>query len=213
MTEPAYVQTTRASYDAIAADYAEVYRTVLEDRPLDRAILAAFAELVRDAGPVADVGCGPGRVTAYLHSLGVQVFGVDLSAGMLEIARAEHPHVAYRQGSMAALDEPDGSLAGISAWYSIIHTPPERVPAIFAEFHRLLAPGGHLLVAFQVGEEPKRYSEAFGHEVSLEFHRWTPDAAAHLLTEAGFTEVARMLREPEEQEPTSQAALLLRKPS
>jgi trans-aconitate methyltransferase len=40
-----------------------------------------------DVGPVADVGCGPGNVTAHLHTLGLTAFGVDLSPEMVGLAR------------------------------------------------------------------------------------------------------------------------------
>jgi hypothetical protein len=68
MIEPSYVRVTRAGYDAVAADYAEWVSDELAAKPLDRALLAAFAELVHAAGarPVGDLGCGSGRVTAHL---------------------------------------------------------------------------------------------------------------------------------------------------
>jgi SAM-dependent methyltransferase len=63
-------------------------------RPWLRAALAAFAEDVRDRGPVLDVGCAPGAVTAYLAGLGVDASGVDLSPRMIAHARRLHPWVA-----------------------------------------------------------------------------------------------------------------------
>ncbi|MDA8369733.1 MAG: class I SAM-dependent methyltransferase [Nocardiopsaceae bacterium] len=214
MTAPSSLRTTRAFYDAFAADYAERFRTVLEDRPLDRALLAAFAELARaaDAGPVADLGCGPGRVTAHLHSLGADVFGVDLSPQMVALARRAHPGLRFDEGSMTALDLADGALGGIVAWYSIIHTPPKLLPQVLAEFRRLLAPSAPLLIAFQVGTEPLHLAQPLGHPVSLDFHRWQPDHVAELLHQAGLTVDARLLREPDSTEKVQQAYLLARKP-
>jgi SAM-dependent methyltransferase len=213
MTEPSYLRTTRAAYDAVAVVYAERFRTALDAQPLDRALLAAFAELVRaaDAGPVADLGCGPGRVTAHLHSLGVAAFGVDLSPAMVALAREAHPSLRFDEGSMTALDLTDGVLGGILAWYSIIHTPPERLPVVFAEFHRVLAPGGHLLLAFQAGGAPLGPGEPFDHKVSLSY-LWSPDSLAELLGEAGLVVDARLLREPDETERSQQGYLLARKP-
>jgi SAM-dependent methyltransferase len=216
MTEPDFLSTTRAFYDAVAADYADHFRDSLENQPLDRAMLAGFAEVVRAAGggPVADLGCGPGRVTAHLHALGLPVSGVDLSSQMVELARRTNPGVRFDEGSMLSLDLPDGALGGIVAWYSIIHTPQERLPDVFAEFHRVLAPGGHLLVAFQVGDEPLHLAQPFGHAVSLDFQRRQPDHIAELLRQAGLAVRARLLREPEEGvEKTPQAYLLARKPA
>jgi SAM-dependent methyltransferase len=192
-----FLDTTRTFYDTIAEDYASLYRAVLDDSPLDRALMGAFAELVGPEGRVADLGCGPGRVTAHLASLGLRVFGLDLSASMLAIARREHPDLRFEQGSMLELDLPDGALAGAVSWYSSIHTPWERLPDLFAEVRRVLAPGGHLLLAFQVGDEPGRVDRPFGHEVALDFERRQPEAMAELLEAAGFTVLSRTVRAQE----------------
>ena len=117
MTEPSYLRATRAAYDTVAVDYAKLLRTALAAKPLDRAMLATFAELVQatGAGPVADIGCGPGRVTTHLHSLGLSTFGVDLSPSMVAVARRTHPGLRFDEGSMMALDLTDGTLGGIVA--------------------------------------------------------------------------------------------------
>lgn len=115
---------------------------------------------------------------------------------------------------MTALDLPDGVLGGIVAMYSIIHIPPDRLPGVLAEFHRVLAPGGHVLLAFQTGDDPVRLTQALGHAVSLDFHRRQPGGVAELLGQAGLVMRAQMLREPEEGvEKTAQAYLLARKPA
>ncbi|MGH3830173.1 MAG: class I SAM-dependent DNA methyltransferase [Pseudonocardiaceae bacterium] len=214
MIESSYVRATRAGYDAVAADYSEWVSDDLAAKPLDRALLAAFAELVHadGAGPVGDLGCGSGRVTAHLCSLGLSAFGVDLSPAMVALARRTYPDLRFDEGLITAVDAADGALSGIVAWYSIIHTPPEGLPVVFAEFHRALAPGGHLLLAFQVGDEPRHLAEAFGHAVSLDFHRFQPDRVAQLLQEAGLAVLARLLREPDETERVQQAYVLARKP-
>lgn len=217
MSDSPHLHAVRTAYDTVAVDYERLLRDALQTRPLDRAMLAAFAEAVRaeGAGPVADLGCGPGRVTGHLHELGVSVFGIDLSAEMVAVARRTFPGLRFDEGSMTALDLEDGSLGGIVSWYSIVHTPPEVLPTVFAEFHRVLAPGGHLLIAFKVGNQLRHLDKAYGHALSLDVYWMPPDEVADLLGAAGLVVDARLIREPDDQErPTQgrQAYFLARKP-
>lgn len=215
MTEPTYLREIRESYDTVAVPYADLVRPGLGNFPLERAMMAAFAELVAagGGGPVVDVGCGPGLVTAHLRSLGLAVSGIDLSPGMIEIARRDHPDLRFDVGTMTAIELPDGGLAGIVAWYSILHTPPEVLPTVFAEFHRTLAPGGYLLLGFHVGDRRSRKTEGYGgHPMSLDVYRLLPDRIADLATAAGLEPQARLIREPVGDLTVPQAAMLLRRP-
>ncbi|MQS07510.1 class I SAM-dependent methyltransferase [Streptomyces alkaliphilus] len=204
-----YLRATAYAYDAVAVRYAEFVRAEFDGLPLDRAVLAAFAEYVRaaGAGPVAELGCGPGRVTAHLRDLGLDVFGVDLSPVMIELAREAYPDLRFEVGSMHALDLADERLRGIVSWYSIIHVPPRDVPSYLAEFRRVMAPGGHLLLAFFESEGGP--PAAFDHKVTTA-HRWPIDDLAGLAGEAGFVEVGRMSREPREGERFRRGHLLMR---
>lgn len=214
MADPSSFTHTRASYDAVAQDYDEHFRDELAGKPLDRAMLSLFAELVQvRSGPVIDAGCGTGRNTAFLHGLGLDVSGIDLSSGMLAVARRNHPELGFSEGSMTDLDIPDASLGGIAAMYSTIHVPSELLPGVFAGFQRVLAPGGQALVVFQAGDEPPLHlDEAFGHAVSLDFYRRSPERVAGLLEEAGLVVHTRAVRDPEGPETTRQAYLLARRP-
>ncbi len=208
MTEPT-PRTTADAYDAVAVLYAELARDAFDAFPLDRAVLAAFAELVRTtgSGTVAELGSGPGQTTAHLRDLGLDVFGVDLSPVMIDLAREAYPDLRFEHGSMDALDLADGALHGVVSWYSIIHTPPRDLPSYFAEFRRVLAPGGHLLLAFFESEGGP--VTTFDHKVTTAY-RWPIDDLAGLAGEAGFAEIGRMLREPGEGERYRRGHLLMR---
>ncbi|WP_410657599.1 class I SAM-dependent DNA methyltransferase [Amycolatopsis sp. lyj-112] len=209
-----YLDITRTAYDTVAADYADLLRGHLARSTWDRAVLGAYAELVQagGGGPVAEIGCGPGRITEHLHGLGLDVHGVDLSPEMIAVARKWYPHLDFRIGEMPGLSIEDGALAGVVAWYSIIHTPRERLPEIFADFHRILRPGGHLMLAFQVGDEVRHIEHAYGHDISCDAYRLLPEAIAGQLGETGFSMVSELVREPSEEfESTRQAYLIARK--
>ncbi|MGV9880194.1 class I SAM-dependent methyltransferase [Streptomyces sp. NPDC003006] len=198
MVEHDALRATRESYDAAATTYAELFRDSLRDSPLDRAILSAFAEVVSASGDgqVADLGCGPGHITAHLSELGLAASGVDASPAMIELARRAYPGLRFDVGSMASLDIADGVLGGVLSRWSIIHTPPVELPGILAEFHRVLAPGGHLLIGFSASEDPSHPTQVFDHAVAPAY-RWSPDHLAGMLHECGLAEVARMVREPQ----------------
>lgn len=183
------------AYDSVAETYAQLFRDSLRDAPLDRAMLGAFASAC-GTGQVADVGCGPGHVTAHLDELGVAAFGVDVSPAMIELARQAYPSLAFTVGSMAALDIGDRVLSGVLARWSIIHTPPPEVPSLLAEFHRVLAPGGHLLICFPATDDQANPTQVYDHSVAPAY-RWWPDHLAALLHEAGLNEVARLTSQPE----------------
>ena len=143
---------------------------------------------------------------------GLDVFGVDLSPEMLAQARRAYPELRFDEGSMTDLDLADGTLGGVTALYSTIHIPTERLPDVFAEFRRVLAPGGYLLLAFQVGDELRLRTEAFGHAISLQYHLRPPDRVAELLGAAALPVLARLVREPGEGETVPRAYLLARRP-
>jgi SAM-dependent methyltransferase len=213
VTDDEFLSPTRATYATVAGNYDRFVPPVREDVE-DRALFTAFADLVRadGGGPVADLGCGTGRVTAHLAAAGLDVTGIDLSPEMLAVARRDHPDLRFSEGSLLALDLPDAGLAAAVAWYSIIHTPPSRLPAVAAELYRVLRPGGHLQVGFHVGDRRHHASQGYGHEgLSLDIY-WLPvDAVCDLLTGAGFDIRTTVLRDPAARVP--QGRVLARRPA
>ena len=209
MTSATYLRATGEAYDELADVYAGRFGDVAKMPPLERALLTAYGEIVcgRPPGLIADLGCGPGHVTAHLSSMGIPTFGVDLSQALLTTARTREPQLRFYRGSMAATGLRDGAVAGIVAWYSLIHTPPRDVPPMVAELGRILAPGGHILLAFQAADEGATTSQPFEHKVAPAY-RWPLDAIAAMLRREGMTEIARLQREPGDGERFKRAYVL-----
>ncbi|MEO8394186.1 MAG: class I SAM-dependent methyltransferase [Chloroflexota bacterium] len=176
---------TQNAYDLVAEEYARHMLHELDHKPRDRQLLEQFALSV-NGGRVADLGTGPGQIARYLHDQGVDAFGIDLSPVMVELARRSHPGIEFQQGDMRALPLPDESLAGMTAFYCIIHIPRADVIAVLKEIRRVLQPGGLLLISFHRGEQIVHRDEWWGETVSVDFVFFERDEMVGYLQAAGF---------------------------
>lgn len=151
---------------------------------------------------MADVGCGPGYVTRHLQDLGVDAFGIDLSAEMIAIARRQYPDLRFDVGTMTDLELADHSVAGVLAFWSVIHVPDHAVPGVCRQFRRVLRPGGPLLIGFHVGRGTSHTSEGYtGKTINVDTHRREPSKVAAWLREQGFTIDAQLILRPDEDVP------------
>ncbi|MFV0373172.1 class I SAM-dependent methyltransferase [Microbacterium sp.] len=175
------------AYAARAGEYAEQLGHMGAVAEPDRRLVLGWATGL--TGPVVDVGCGPGHWTAYLHDHGVDVSGVDPVPEFVAHARDAHPAVTFRPGTAERLYAADGELGGVLAWYSLIRHASDRVPAVLAEFARVLRPGGGLLLGFFEGPA----SERFDHAV-ITAYRWPVDALTTLVEDAGFAVTSTQTR-------------------
>lgn len=188
----------RESYDSAAQAYAEHLANELAGKPLDRHLLNRFGEGTRERGLVADLGCGPGHVSRYLHEQGVTMVGIDLSPAMIDVAEGLNPGIDFRIGDMRRLDLPDASLAGAVVFYSIVHFEPSELGGVFREIRRVLAPAGLALVAFHAGDQVVHVDDLFGAPVSLDFRFHVPGQVVEALRSAGLTVIEHVEREPYE---------------
>lgn len=192
-------ESTRRAYDAMAAAYHDRFPDLRAEQPLDRALIGAFADYVHEGGDpgVLDAGCGTGRLIGPLRALGLVVTGVDLSRGMLEMARLAHPDVGLAVADLRRMPFPDESFAGVVAWYSLIYCSDVDLGQALADIARVLRPGGHVLTGFQSGAGSRIRQNAYtdGHE--LELHLGTCDEMAAAFEAAGLSVVGQTSRAAE----------------
>jgi len=204
----------RAAHDVLAAFYVEHLAGMLERMPVERAVLDLFAELTLAAGlgaEVGDVGCGTGRLAPYLASKGLTPRGVDLSAEMVRVARRDHPGFSFEVADLRALPFPDGSLAGVVCWYSLLFLAPEDRAVAFGELARVVRPGGYFVTAYKTGDGTHRRA---GRAVGVEFDAYwlSPAEMRQRVEDAGFHTVFWAGRPPEEEgETTPQGYLVARR--
>jgi SAM-dependent methyltransferase len=190
---------TRAGYHAVADRYAQEIGDELAGKPLDRALLGAFAELV-GSGPVLDAGAGPGHIARALRALGCAVLALDLSPAMCR--SSSDRGIPAMAGDLCALPLRDGSLAGLISLYAVIHLDSAGRAAAYREFARVLRPGGLALLSFHVADadtpagSSRTMASWWGEDVDLTFHFLDPDTELAALTAAGFELQARLDREP-----------------
>ncbi|MDX6265051.1 MAG: hypothetical protein QOH84_6739 [Kribbellaceae bacterium] len=195
--QPADLDVVRDSYDRVADKYVAMNLGDITTYPWLRTAIDGFAAAVQGLGPVLDVGCGPGDVTAYLAERGLDVSGVDLSPQMINHARGRHPNLTFSVASATNLDLPDSSLGGILGWWSLFNLPRHILPSVLQSFAQALVPGGHLIIGTHVGDGDLPRTEAYGAiPVTWTTHLYQPDDLWPLLTAAGLSPVAD-LRLPE----------------
>lgn len=173
------VNTVQSAYSEWFEEYVEVAGAISQTHPSDRALVSTWAESV--TGTVLDAGSGPGQWTNFLAEQGLDVSGVDLVPEFVAYAKSRYPDLAFGVASFEQIDADTGSLGGLLTWYATIHHRPETLPAVFAEFARVLRPGGSLLVGFFEWQE----LEPFNHLVT-QAYRWPVSTLSELIEAAGF---------------------------
>lgn len=207
------VNQVKAAYDEVASEYATRISDELRGKPLDCALLDLFAKIVGAEARVCDAGCGPGHVARYLRDRGVDVYGVDLSTAMVEEAALRNPDIEFTAMDMRDFAGAPNGLAGVVAFYSLIHLPRERVTNVLSGFQARLRPGGLLLIAFHIGGQIMHLDEWWGRKVSIDFLFFEIEEMKRYLTDAGFELDWVIERAPYEgvEHPSRRAYILARK--
>ena len=147
-----HTRANRSTYDTIAPLYARnQVRLRSQGPPSFGTLRSAFRASLPEVGLIADIGCGPAYDAADFARLGLQVMGLDLSAGML--ANADRTLMRrLAQADMRALPLATGRLAGLWCVAALLHVEERRTVDVLREFRRVLRPGGALALVTASGE-------------------------------------------------------------
>lgn len=183
-------------YDAIAKEWAEAFAGEHEKKPKDQEMLRRFSQEIGDRRPVWDFGCGPGNTTKYLKDLGIEISGLDLSEKILEQARTINPEIQFQKGNILDLEFENESIAGVVAFYAIVHFTEQQVGIAFREVFRVLQPGGIFLLTYHIGEEKIHLDEFLGKKVDIDVVFFTADFISGCLKDSEFEKIEIIEREP-----------------
>ncbi|MFI8933305.1 class I SAM-dependent methyltransferase [Streptomyces sp. NPDC053474] len=143
--------TVRTVYEQVAAEYDErIPGAGACDDLFTQSEHEFLFESIRSGEKVLDIGCGTGRFTVPMADKGADVSGLDISRPMLDVAerklRERGLSADLREGDMAHLPFADASFDTVTSMLALMHIPLQDRPAVFAEVHRVLRPGGRMLL-------------------------------------------------------------------
>lgn len=181
-------EIVRRGYDAAAAEY-EAWRatSVADDVRIEW--LTAFGELVPLRSPVLELGCGGGGPSSAYLAERFALTGVDISASQVARARERMPGATFIEADMTRWAAPEGSFAGVAAFYSLIHLPHGELPAMLGTITEWLAPGGAFVANFGARGSGEHFEPAWFPGVAMYWSGYEVEATMHFVESAGLTPV------------------------
>jgi len=201
-------------YDKTARDYAGQFMNELAHKHLDRLLLRSFAAENREAGPLIDLGCGPGQTTRFLHDCGISnLLGTDIAPQMIAVAQSLNPELQFAVADMLKLPHAGDSFGSAIAFYSIVHFDETQVRSAFQEINRILKPGGQFLFSFHCGNGSVHLDTFLGHDVHIDFNFFELATILTLVEETGFEVIDALERQPykDAEHPSKRAYIWVRK--
>ncbi|WP_105616387.1 class I SAM-dependent methyltransferase [Vallitalea okinawensis] len=192
------IKNVEQCYSKVASKYTESFFDELKNKPLDRYLLDVFCNQIRIGGKVCEVGCGPGHVARYIKDKEIDIFGLDLSEGMIKNARKRNPDIEFLKGNMLELELKVESLAGAVSYYSIVNFTLEEVKKILQNLWTILEDEGILFLGFHEGDEVLNLSNWFEEEMQLDFTFFSIDDIVQILEEQNYKIIEALTRYPYE---------------
>ncbi len=168
-------------YDGVAEAY-DADRRTADEVPFVESVVDGLASDAR----VLDAGCGGGRAVLETLADEYETVGLDLSAEQLALASERAPAARLVRGDLTRLPVGDDAVDALTALHSVIHVPRERHEDVFAEFARVLRPGGRLLLTTGVGDWEGENDDWLDSGAAMQWSFHGRERSLELLSEAGF---------------------------
>jgi ubiquinone/menaquinone biosynthesis C-methylase UbiE len=165
---------------------ADLYQGEHSHNPFQAALVERVSALLPAGSSILDLGCGTGVPTArILTGAGHQVVGVDISEGMLKLAREQVPAADFRRDDIAGLPADYGTFQAVTAFFSLLMLSKADIEATLRKAAGWLSPGGHLAIGMVNFDADSAPFDFMGVPVTVSGYL-EPDLKARI-EEAGFT--------------------------
>jgi len=166
ISAPGMRRATRASYDAIAAQFTDVWFDTVPGEAIE-----TFIKHLPRGVTILDAGCGPGHHARFFKRAGFDPTGLDFSRSMLDIAAEKNDHIPFIHGDILSHPLPPALFDGVWSAVTLNHIPAENVPLALKNLVITLKRGGFIGLNFQVG----RPSEIVSYESDHRFFEYPVD--------------------------------------
>jgi len=177
-------ELTRLSHNAIALSYYNEYHS-------DKSDLVYFDEFINmGINKALDLGCGMGHYSAYMHSKGLDVVGVDFSSGMLDIARKNSPGINFIEADISNLpDTLDNDFNAVVLAFVIHHISKEETNKCLKDLKKYLKKEAYLMIIYRSGKNTLVEEEPFNRNFKYLIKEYSDDELIALLKENGFNTI------------------------
>ncbi|QQG52338.1 MAG: class I SAM-dependent methyltransferase [Candidatus Falkowbacteria bacterium] len=149
---------SKQSYNQIAADFDASRKKYLWPEMLE------FASNIKNGAKVLDAGCGNGRLLEAFRDKTIDYLGIDNSAALLNLAKANYPNYNFQELDLSAANFSDVNfLAGQKFDFIFCIAVLQHIPSrdlrvqLLKNFKTLLVPGGQLIISnWNLWASPKR---------------------------------------------------------
>jgi uncharacterized protein len=198
-----------SSFNRIAEQYCASFDDKLDRKSFDKDFVSRMAGLTPHGMPILEVGAGPGQVSRYLRAHGKSVIMSDASESQVRHASRRLPDVPALVADLRVLPFRDDALGGVAAYYCLMYGEVAHLEQVFAEWFRVLCPGGIALIVVHAGSGSIHATEWHGKEIDIELVMRDPDSVEKHVRSAGLDVFSSLVRKPlGEEHPTPRLFVL-----